>query len=276
MTETVSIGDFSRMTQLSVKTLRHYHDVGLVTPARVDTATGYRYYTPDQLPTVQVVRRLRALDMPIPDVKSVLAAAPDDRNALISEHLGRLEAQLASTRAAVRELRDILDPPGSGPKLEHRSVPDTSSIAIHATLDREDLLPWWEGAVAELRAAVSSQGLVQSGPPGALFGFEIFAADEGPATVFIPIAGTVGAVGRIVEFTVPAAELVVTSHRGSHDDVDVAYGELGSYATSHEISVEGPLREYYPRFSWDTDDPSQWETDLCWPIFRSDRAGVQR
>ena len=76
------------------------------------------------------------------------------------------------------------------------------------------------------------------------------------------------------EFTVPAAELVVTRHRGPHDDVDVAYSALGDYATRHEISVDGPLREYYLTFVWDTDDSSRWETDLCWPIFRSDRGSA--
>lgn len=62
----LSIGDFSRMTQLSVKTLRHYHDVGLIAPHYVDPSTGYRYYSYDQVPTAQVVTRLRALDMPVP------------------------------------------------------------------------------------------------------------------------------------------------------------------------------------------------------------------
>jgi DNA-binding transcriptional MerR regulator len=273
-TADLSIGDFSRMTQLTVKTLRHYHDVGLVTPIRVDPGTGYRYYSHDQLPTAQVVRRLRALDMSVPDVKSVLAARPDDRNALISEHLGRLEAQLASTRAAVDALRDILDRPVTPADLEHCSIPAVPSVAIHATVDRADLVPWWAGAVAELQDAVVTQGLAVEGPPGALFDFAVFAEDRGPATVFIPVDGNVRESGRVGEFTVPAAELVVIHHRGPHDDVDLAYSELGSYATRHEISVEAPLREYYPCFTWDTDDPSRWETDLCWPIFRSDRGGV--
>jgi hypothetical protein len=51
MTSTVSVGQFATMTHLSVKTLRHYHDVGLLEPARVDADTGYRYYALDQLPT---------------------------------------------------------------------------------------------------------------------------------------------------------------------------------------------------------------------------------
>lgn len=271
--DVLSIGDFSRMTQLTVKTLRHYHDVGLVEPHHVDPATGYRYYSHDQVRTAQVVRRLRSLDMPIPDVRAVLAADPDDRNAMISAHLGRLEARLAETRSAVKALRDILDRPAAATALEHRSVPTVPSIAVHADVERDDLLAWWQGAITELHDVVREQGLAVTGPPCGMFGFDVFASDRGPVTMFIPVEGDVQPVGRASEFTAPAAELVVVRHRGPHDDVDLAYGALGEYATRHEISVDGPLREYYRRFVWDTDDSSQWETDLCWPIFRSDRGG---
>ena len=62
------------MTHLSVKTLRHYHQVGLLEPAEVDPDTGYRYYTLEQLPTAQLIRRLRDLRMPVADVRAVLVA----------------------------------------------------------------------------------------------------------------------------------------------------------------------------------------------------------
>jgi DNA-binding transcriptional MerR regulator len=261
---TLSIGDFSRMTQLTVKTLRHYHEVGLVVPARIDTSTGYRYYSPAQVPTAQVVRRLRELNMPIADVRAVLASEPGERNTLISGHLGRLEQELAATRSAVESLRAILDRPASAPAIEHRSVPATAAVAVHATVDRDDLIGFWQGAVEDLRAVVATDRMRQTGAVGALFGFGIFDEDCGEATVFIPVDDG--------PFIVPPAELAVIRHRGPHDDVDLAYSELGAYATHHEISVDGPLREYYERFSWDTPDPSQWSTDLCWPIFRSDAA----
>jgi DNA-binding transcriptional MerR regulator len=259
---TLSIGDFSRMTQLTVKTLRHYHEVGLVVPARIDPSTGYRYYSPAQVPTAQVVRRLRELNMPIADVRAVLASEPGERNVLISGHLGRLEQELATTRSAVESLRAILDRPGSASAIEHRSVPATPAVAVQATVDRDDLIGFWQGAVEELRAIVAADRLRQTGALGALFGFGIFDNDRGAATVFIPVEDG--------PFTVPPAELAVIRHRGPHDDVDLAYSELGSYATRHEISVDGPLREYYECFSWDTPDASQWSTDLCWPVFRSD------
>ncbi|ULE32834.1 MerR family transcriptional regulator [Mycobacterium sp. IDR2000157661] len=271
MSTALPIGDFSRMTQLSVKTLRHYHEVGLLAPHRVDPASGYRYYTPDQVPTAQVVRRLRELGMPIADVRAVLTSAPAERNALIGGHLERLEHQLAATRSAVESLRAILERPAQGMRIEHRSVGATAAAAITADVDREHLLSWWQGAMGEVRASVAAnEKLTSRGVPGALFEYEIFAEDRGNATVFIPVDGAVRPVGRVQPATIPAAELAVIAHRGPHDDVDLAYSALGEHATRHEISIEGSLREYYETFSWDVDDSVQWRTALCWPIFRAD------
>ena len=72
----LTIGEFSRMTFLTVKTLRHYHEAGLLEPARIDPAAGYRYYRRDAggRPP-RLIRRFRDLDLPIDDVRAVLAAA---------------------------------------------------------------------------------------------------------------------------------------------------------------------------------------------------------
>ena len=103
--ELLSIGDFSRMTFLTVKALRHYHDVGLLAPIHVGQGTGYRYYSLDQVPTAQVIRRLRNLDMPVADVKAVLATQDAGaRNELIAAHLARLESQATNTEEAVQTL----------------------------------------------------------------------------------------------------------------------------------------------------------------------------
>src|ERR1700691_2467292 len=104
MPATLAIGDFARVTHLSVKTLRHYHDVGLLEPARVDARTGYRSYGLDQVPTAQVILRFRELGMPVGEVTALLRAEPAERAELITAHLERLEAQLASTQRSVSSL----------------------------------------------------------------------------------------------------------------------------------------------------------------------------
>src|SRR5712691_4432575 len=92
----LSIGEFSQITHLSVKTLQHYHDAGLLEPAQVDPHSGYRYYATTQIPTAQVIRRFRDLGMPVREVQEVLATTdPGARSALIARHLDRLERELA-------------------------------------------------------------------------------------------------------------------------------------------------------------------------------------
>ena len=83
MRPSLAIGDFSRATHLSVKMLRHYHRIGLLEPADVDPDTGHRRYTTEQIPTAQVIRRFRAMDMPLEEIQAVIAAPDlDTRNEL--------------------------------------------------------------------------------------------------------------------------------------------------------------------------------------------------
>jgi DNA-binding transcriptional MerR regulator len=69
----LAIGDFSRATQLSIKMLRHYHQIGLLEPVDVDRATGYRRYSTDQISTAQIIRRFRALEMPLDEIRTVMS-----------------------------------------------------------------------------------------------------------------------------------------------------------------------------------------------------------
>ncbi|WP_246078439.1 MerR family transcriptional regulator [Modestobacter excelsi] len=68
----LTIGEFAQLTHLSVRTLRRHHDARLLEPARVAAASGYRYYSAEQIPAAQVIHRLRGLDVPLPDVQRIL------------------------------------------------------------------------------------------------------------------------------------------------------------------------------------------------------------
>jgi DNA-binding transcriptional MerR regulator/effector-binding domain-containing protein len=271
MTAGLTVGDFSRITHLSIKTLRHYHQVGLLEPVTVNPDTGYRYYSGEQIPTAQVIRRLRDLEMPVAEVKAVLSA-PDApaRNSLIAAHLDRLEAELAQTRAAVYSLRNLLRRTETAPAIEHRSVAATPAASIGQVIEREDVLAWWQGALGELHATVRAQGLHATGPAGGLYASELFQHGRGEATVFIPVEGSVRTIGRVAPVVLPPAELAIITHHGSLADDDLSYADLGSYVTAHEISVDGPMREYYLCGLSDTPDQAKWRTEIGWPIFRAD------
>jgi DNA-binding transcriptional MerR regulator len=273
MRPSLAIGDFARATHMSVKTLRHYHRVGLLEPADVDPDTGYRRYATDQIPIAQVIRRFRALDMPLDGIHAVLAA-PDleTRNELIAAHLTRLEGDLARTQSAVASLRDLLQHPSPEAPVEHRRVEAAAAGAISESVDLKDASSWYQGALGELHATLAAQDVPTAGPPGGIFSNDLFAHERGQATIFIPCAATVRAMGRVTPLVVPSAELATTVHAGPHAGIDRAYGSLATYVTQHELAIDGPIREYYLVGRHDTPDQTAWRTEIGWPIFPTGRS----
>ena len=262
----LAIGDFSRMTHLSVKALRHYHDVGLLTPAEIDPASGYRFYEPEQVPIAQVIRRFRDLGMPLDEIREVLRA-PDvgARNQVIVAHLERMESQLAVTQSVVASLRSLLERPPAPIAVEHRSVGPLLALVIGEHLSMPDLDPWLDAALRELDAAVGSP----AGPRAALYPAELFELGAGEVVAYLPVASEVSCGGRPRMLEIPPAELAVAVHRGSTADLDLTYGALGTYVAEREIGVDGPIREHYLVSAFDTDEEPRHVTEVCWPVFQT-------
>jgi DNA-binding transcriptional MerR regulator len=265
----LTIGDFSRITHLSIKTLRRYHEAGLLEPADVDAQSGYRYYAVHQIPTAQVIYRFRELGMPAPEIADVLATTdPDARAALMAHHLERLQHQLDNIGAAVSALRRLLQPDPPPVEVELRRLEATPAAAVRGTVDLGAVLAWYAEAMAELDRTFRSLGLTATGPVGGLYDNELFTHERGDVAVYIPVAHppTRGAVQPMV---IPAGELAVTVHHGPHDDIDVTYAALGTYVTEHALAVAGPVHEIYLVGPRDTDNSAAWRTEIGWPIFRT-------
>ena len=95
-----SIGEFSKVTGLTVKTLRFYHDEGLLTPAWVDPQTGYRYYDARQIDKARVLTQLRGLEFPLGQIAEMLKTCDDESDTLASRARERSGGGAASSDAA--------------------------------------------------------------------------------------------------------------------------------------------------------------------------------
>lgn len=266
MSRGLTIGEFAQLTHLSVRTLRRYHESGLLEPASVDPGSGYRYYASDQIPTAQVIHRLRELDVPLADVAKILATEDArERADLVGGHLRRLEAELARTRAAVTSLRHLLRPDDGGLTVELRSVPTRTVAAIEGVADRTNVVSWYDEAMAELDDALA--GLAPLGPPGGRYANELFTTGRGAVAVHRPVADP-PSVGRVRPMELAPVELAVVVHSGPHDDIDVTYGRLGAWVVDHALAVDGPVHETYLVGPRDDPDPATWRTEIGWPVFR--------
>ena len=268
MTTKLSIGDFSRMTYLSVKALRHYHDIGVLEPAEIDPASGYRFYLPSQVGLAQMIRRLRDLGMPLEEVRTILQA-PDleTRDKTLVAHLQRMEEQLAQTQQTVASLRTLLQQQPEPLKVDRCTIPATPALAITERVAAADAVAWWMESFSLLHRVLSSYGAPRGGPDGAMFPAEFFEDEEGEVTAFVPVSsGSSGGLpARVQQIVVPEISAAVTVHDGPFSDLDRTYGALGTWVLERAAGADGPIREYYLP-TGDPDDLLAHTTEVCWPV----------
>ena len=267
MNDLFSIGEFSRTTHLSVKALRHYHDVGLLEPVTVDPTTGYRCYSVAQVPagtghpsparllTCRSTRCARCSTHPRP-VTSTNATG------LVLEHLHRMEEQLEQTQASVASLRALLEGSQSELTVEYQTVAAMSALAIVEHVSWDDAESWLSVAFDALHSILPADA--RCGPDGALYGNEFFEMHIGEVVAFIPVVGPVVGGDRAELLEIPAATLAVTVHEGPFDELDRTYAALGSYVAGRAIGVAGPIRERY--LVSEADNPAELRTEVGWPV----------
>jgi DNA-binding transcriptional MerR regulator len=266
---TLTIGDFSRATLLTIKTLRHYHDTGLLAAAEVDPRSGYRRYLTSQISQAQIIKRFRELQMPLNEIRQLLAS-PDGstRNTIIATHLRRLESDLGRTRSAVSELRALLETPAGPVSISYRHIAPMSGAAIGERVEAKHVVSWLAGALAELHSTLATQSRRAVAAAGGVFSDELFAKGRGAATMYIPCDGPIERIGRVRPYHSPEAELATIVHAGSHRNIDIAYGALATHVARYELAADGPLREHYLVGPLDTSDESAWRTEIGWPIVK--------
>ncbi len=106
----MTIGRFAQISGLTVHTLRHYDDIGLLAPAEVDPVNGYRRYRRDQIRDARVIQGLRRIDLPIEEIRRVLAdPRGESAREILREHRRRLELEQGRLSASVAEVDHYLE-----------------------------------------------------------------------------------------------------------------------------------------------------------------------
>jgi DNA-binding transcriptional MerR regulator len=110
MSELMTIGRFARITGLTVKALRHYDEVGLLRPAAVDSETGYRSYSSEQVRRAERIRTLRRLELPIDDVATLVETDdPALIHRVLVDHQRRTAVRSAELRVVLQALQPLID-----------------------------------------------------------------------------------------------------------------------------------------------------------------------
>jgi DNA-binding transcriptional MerR regulator len=266
----ISIGPFARLTGLSQKALRLYAELGILVPAYVDRATGYRYYTADQIRVARLVGLLRRMDMPLATIRQVVEApAPAAAERLVQGYLAALEAQLAQARRLADELPRFLsteDLPMSF-DVTVQTVPDQPILSRKERIKVDRIDRFIRESVAALEAAAAAQGLATPAPAFGIYYGPINAEDDGPLEVCLPVATlpTAAATDGLTARTLPGGRVASVMLTGAECDFPAILG--GYDAVHHWITQNGYQMADAPREIWHTPPGgTDGRMEIAWPF----------
>jgi effector-binding domain-containing protein len=265
----IKIGTFSRISQVSVKTLRYYDEIGLLKPAQIDRFTGYRFYAIEQLPQLNRILALKELGFSLEQIAQVM------RQGLSAEELrGILRLKQAEITLRLQSDQDMLS------RIETRIK----------QIEQENQMPTYDILIKKIEpfAIASTRGIIPSYPEqGGLWNtlesylaanktqpagpcFTIYHADEPEidAEVCEPLAAPIQADEPVKSYLLPGVEAAAsTIHHGPFVTIGDAYAALIKWIEENGYQICGPCREIYlrPSNNGSQTDPSTL-TEIQFPV----------
>ncbi|MFD7702760.1 MerR family transcriptional regulator [Streptomyces caelestis] len=282
--ELIGIGAFAARARLSAKALRLYDRLGLLAPARVDGATGYRFYRPGQVERARLVALLRQLDMPLARIAEVVDA---DDGATAAKRLAAywadVEARHAGQRTLAAYLRGRLS--GRSSEMYGTFVVETVDMPAQVLVTEvrhvlaEELPAWIGASLGRLEEAARACGGV-AGAPFVAYHSEVSMESDGPAEACVPVADEAAARawverrGRARGTTVrvePALRLArtrITKAQVAHPQILAAFEAVEEWMRAEGLTPTGPCREVYFA-DWDAAGPEDPVCDVAFPVARA-------
>lgn len=254
----VPIGRFATITRLSVKALRHYHDLGLLEPARIDDSSGYRYYRLGQANRAEAIRVLRHLDLPLDEIRTILDGDPEVGRKALAVHADHLADELARHERMLEFTSRLLagEEQLMPYEIEVVEVPVTAAVAHRASTDLSRASEVIGRGFGMAGAAIGAAGIPCVDVPFCIFHDIIDEETPGDLEVCLPVpVGSELEADGLEVIEIPGGSVARTIHRGPYDEVAPAYHAVATWIREHGHEHAGPPREAY------LNDPTQVPPD---------------
>ncbi|WP_062435094.1 MerR family transcriptional regulator [Herbidospora daliensis] len=267
-----TIGDFARIGRVSVRMLRHYDALGLLTPARVDPLTGYRSYEAAQLSRLNRIVALKDLGFSLQQVRQILdeKVGVAELHGMLRLRRADLEARVEADRARLRGVEariQIIEKEGVLPAdVVVKSVAAVRVAELSAVAESyasEHIGPVIQPLYPELHARLAKAGVDLAGP-----GIAYYEEDPGGGVKIHASFPVNVAPDPAYDFDVvdlPAIERAATIiHHGPMDGVDATIQNLHRWIEDHGERSLGFSREVYLEYGMG--DPENWVTEIQEPL----------
>jgi DNA-binding transcriptional MerR regulator len=264
------IGEFSRLGGVTVKTLHHYDEMGLLRPALVDRCTGYRHYTADQLTTLHRILTLKGLGFSLQEIADVLG----DAHASVSiedilrkkieearQTVSREQVRIAQTEAWLRYTQEDVMP-------EYDVLLKTLEPQLVASIRERMHDSAREGALfSEVAEYIESQGAKGAGP-GLVLLHDTESTEEGfDAEAAYPISTALAGTERIRVYELPRVESAACLvYKGADEGMGGASRVIAKWIEDNGYRISGPNRIVFLHCGDDKSGTGEWVVETQFPV----------
>lgn len=265
----LQIGEFSKVCQVSVKTLHHYDKIGLLIPAEVDRFTGYRYYKTEQIDDMNYIQRLKrygfSLDeiqhlIPISDKKELVNALRQQKEQLKrqKQEMDMILNELQTHISVFERTGDIMTYQ-KGYTIEIRNSPAMNVLANRGMMGVDEFGKYY----STLFERVPKEHVTPTGLNGARYYDKEFDRQSSDIEVFIGIREKDKA-----DVVMESCECAMTVHHGAYSTLSEAYGAVVTWIAEHNYEIVGAPFDLYIKTHFDSLAPEEWETEVYFPVRR--------
>jgi DNA-binding transcriptional MerR regulator/effector-binding domain-containing protein len=240
----LSIGEFSRVTRLTIKALRLYHEKGILVPDLIGESSSYRYYGPPAVERAGVVGRLKDMGFTLDEIKAVLDECRDDREiiARVEKKLAEIERSIKHQKAMKDRLRLFLQStegslPIYKPEIAVEKLPDLLICSLRFKGRYADSGPRFGGL---LRAC----GRKAKGRPLSLYYDGEYKEDDADIEIAVEVGEPVSVDGYACR-TLPGGTAITLFHLGSYERLGRSYEKLYEAVRARGQAPLLPIREQY-------------------------------
>ncbi len=264
----LKIGDFSKLTQVPVKTLRYYDEMGLLDPHLVDASTGYRYYSANQLPKLHRILALRDLGFSLEQIGKLV------KDGVTADELrGMLKLRQSEQEDRVREEQDRLARLQARLRLIEQEGIMTKEVVL------KEIAPQWIASVRSTIPAYPAVGMLYGelygmvgpaalgGLPVALWHDPEYKERDVDAEAGVYLKHSIPAQGRVKVYELPPVNAASIMHQGAYNRLSESYDAVLRWVEANGYRVAGPIRELYLHTSQPVrQDDESYVTEIQVPV----------
>lgn len=264
----ITIGKMSLACHCSPKTLRHYDQIGLLKPMKVDLATGFRYYAPEQIDTMLAIQNYKRLGFSLTEITTLLKASKDEKLKLFHHQRDQLFHQLEDLQDALHRLDIHIEQMEESetmtqPNLKQEYKMDCRFLSKQPIYGLRERLAVKDFGLAYSKLFEEMKGFTSVG----LFGARYFCVDFDPNDSDVEIFALLPNDHQANGF-VGDCLCVHTIHHGGYSDLPLAYAAIVKWMEENGYEMAGAPFEIYAQNG--TIPIHDWRTDIYFPVFKKD------